>query len=738
MRKTINLPLSSYEEFVNSELHDFIPNEEQRQVILNTDDVVQVDAGPGSGKTQTIINKIKWLAYCGVKPSKILYITFTKNAAKEALQRLDKNCPGVQCQTIHSFAYSLLIEKKWSTVITEDEENNIFKLYALEKLSVENNTFKNLYDSFNKKDFSDIYNNLTDDDRKKIRTEIFQDKKSCNALSYKDIINEAIDAINHHPKYNKKIFDWIFIDEIQDVDITVINLLKALKNKSEHLVMVGDFNQSIYTNLHGVEPETIQARLDYEFPKKTLLSLTKNYRSADSIIQFSDIIAKGFNKQAITHTSAHENNSEGAICEVETSLYFDEQDFAKRQALNIVASIEIQHEKGVAYHDMAVLYRQFALSSQDSITFSELKKTLEKEHIPYKCVSGNKFSDIITTMRYIYWILSNNKNDNKKAIAIRGIFLGYHGVGAVKAKQIAEMWLSKTPSRYSIVKESVLKIKKLQEQTQGNITAETLINAYTYLFSEEMRLNQEALKQLLPILEKCIEKDNWIENILDIDDDIVKDNCVTISTVHSAKGKEWEIVFIPDAICKTQKFVGYHNTAEDQRIFYVACTRAKNICYIFDTPFRYDSDDLGKHYYPCDFVMMPLLEFKHPIVGFSSYSSFLNTVWCPDLIKELLCKEFHKSIFRFDKVLKCNFIYSYYAFEGELDDREVSVELFLKNFSILENAEDIFKEYLNKSNIDYSDKELIISKDKENNFFNWLCTDWCARREVYGGDLITG
>ena len=103
-----------------------------------------------------------------------------------------------------------------------------------------------------------------------------------------------------------------------------------------------------------------------------------------------------------------------------------------------------------------------------------------------------------------------------------------------------------------------------------------------------------------------------------------------------------------------------------------------------------------------------------------------------------MCKEFHKSIFRFDKVLKCNFIYSYYAFEGELDDREVSVELFLKNFSILENAEDIFKEYLNKSNIDYSDKELIISKDKENNFFNWLCTDWCARREVYGGDLITG
>ncbi len=701
--------------------------------------MLQVDAGPGSGKTQTIINKIKWLAYCGVKPSKILYITFTKNATNEALQRLDKNCPGVQCSTIHSFAYSLLIEKKWSTVITEDEENNIFKLFALEKLSSENNTFKKLYDVFNKREFSDVYNSLTENERKIIRTEIFKDKLSCNALSYRDIIDEAIKIINHHPKYNKKIFDWVFIDEIQDVDISVINLLKALKNKSEHLVMVGDFNQSIYANLHGVEPETIQTRLDYEFPQKTLLSLTKNYRSANSIIQFSDIIARGFNRQSIKHVSAYDSNSEGALCEVMTAQYFDEQDFAKRQAQNIVASIQIQHEKGIAYHDMAVLYRQFSLSSQDSITFSELKKTLEKEHIPYKCVSGNKFSDIITTMRYIYWILSPNKNNNQKAIAVRGIFLRHKNIGAVKAKQIAEMWLSKTPSKYTIVKESVSKIMKLQEQLHGGITAETLINAYTYLFSEEIGLNQEALKQLSPILEKCIEKDNWIENILDIDDEIISENCVTISTVHSAKGKEWEIVFIPDVIEKSKKFVGYNSTFEDQRIFYVACTRAQNTCYIFSVPGRYSSDSAEGHYFPCDFMLNALFESKHPVVintYLHHYSSFLNSVWCPNIIKELLCKEFHKSTF--DKVLKCHFIYSYYAFEGEFDDRNVSVELFLKNFSILENAEDILKEYLNKLTIDDSDKELIISRNKEINFFNWLCTDWCARREVYGGDLITG
>ena len=589
-------------------------NENQLKAVVKKEGSVLVIAGAGSGKTKTLTYRVARLIEDGVSPENILLLTFTKKAADEMLNRattvLDNRCEKVAGGTFHSFAnfllrkYSNFLELKNNFTIMDraDAEDVINHLTGQivpkkEKRFPRKGTILDIYSKTINKSIS-AQEVILDEFRQfehcmekiiEIHKAYVQYKRQNSLLDYDDLLLYLKVLLSSNDGIRKKIsnqYKYIMIDEYQDTNTLQADIVKLLASEHNNVMAVGDDSQSIYS-FRGANFKNI-LNFPNIFPNTEIIKLEQNYRSSQHILNFTNkILEKAKEKYSKTLFSDIVREPKPAlICASDMQT---EAEFICQRILELM-------DENISLEDICVLARSARMTYN-------LEIELAKRSIPYKKFGGLKFietahiKDIIAHLRVIL-----NPDD---IISLNRILLLLKGVGQQTVNKLLPI----------IKGQNSFDVKLLPAKCSSEVG--NLLKTVFQLRNEQLppaQLVAKLLKYYKPILqdkyddftkrEKDLEHFEYLahqysnlENFLsdlaleppdksvsDVDEGSKKDEYLTISTIHSAKGLEWNSVFIIGAVDGRFPSVFSFNSDEEMdeelRLMYVASTRAKTDLYI--------------------------------------------------------------------------------------------------------------------------------------------------------------
>ncbi len=588
-------------------------NKEQKQAVLYNDGPLLVLAGAGSGKTKVLTTKIAYLIdELDVSPYNILAITFTNKAAKEMKERVH-NLVGevskyIQISTFHSFGLRLLRENcrvlgyDHNFVIMDSDDS----LTVIKKILKEKNLDPKIYNAKairNKisgcKNFlmsPDSYEKYATSDYEKVVLDVYRKYanklKNNNSVDFDDLLILPIKLFKENSDILKKYqerFKYILIDEYQDTNEAQYILTKLLSMKYKKLMVVGDVDQSIY-GFRGANYKNI-LNFEKDYKDTETITLEQNYRSTGNILKASNAVIK--NNKERKEKKLWTENGDG-----EKIKYYRAFN-GREEAQYVLRKIKELHNKNVSYKDIAILYRT---NAQSRI----LEEELLHENIPYRVVGSFYFynrkeiKDLISYLRLIH-----NTKDNVSLT--RAINTPKRGIGLKTIEKINEKADRENISMFDAIesgKELEFKnlIKDLQKVSE-NVTLTELIDKV---------LNASGMKKEL-INEKSLEADIRLENleefksitksfeereglisledflleislVSDVEEYKEDDNRVSLMTIHSVKGLEFNYVFIvgleEGIFPHINSLMESHEIEEERRLCYVAMTRAKIDLYL--------------------------------------------------------------------------------------------------------------------------------------------------------------
>ena len=551
----------------------------------------------------------------GINPNEILLLTFTRRAAKEMLGRVqeilkDNKAERIFGGTFHSFSNYILrknanllgIPSNFTIIDSEDSADTIdlikseLKIEKKEKAFPKKNRIQEIISSARNRNLtirSVIENEFSGlleftDQIELINLGYEKYKKICKIFDYDDLMEVLRDSLRQNPDFRRKLhneFRFIMVDEYQDTNIVQKEIVEYLSENSKNILVVGDDAQSIYS-FRGANYENI-LRFPQKYPECKIIKIEENYRSNQKILDFTNSIVAnariGYKKKLYSKI-LYDNLPV-------VRKFYDQQS----EAEFIVDKIIDYREKGIALNQIAILVRAFWHARYIEIE-------LNKRSIPYIAVGGLAFNerkhvkDIISYLR----ILQNPYD----AVAWHRILKYLPGVGLVTARKIID----------KIIAEDGLEINSFEKTrfAEGLMRLTIMINKAKdnkISISQKIEIIRE---YYLPILQ-ATEPDYQIR-LLDINvlidlstryDSLDKfltdfaldppskkfgtkttplideseDKPLTISTIHSAKGLEWFCVIIPHAldglIPSVRALNNIEEVEEERRLFYVACSRAK-------------------------------------------------------------------------------------------------------------------------------------------------------------------
>lgn len=589
-------------------------NEAQLSAVKSKDGAILVIAGAGTGKTKTLTYRVARLIEDGVNPENILLLTFTKKASMEMLNRasavLDERCENVAGGTFHSFAnmilrkYSKLLGLKNNFTImdsadAEDVINHITgKLFPKkEKRFPKKHTLLEIYSkSVNKEiptknvivsEFSQFEHCM--DRIIEIHKAYVQYKRENSLMDYDDLLLYLKFLLEDHKDIQKRLsnkYKYIMIDEYQDTNTLQADIIKLLASEHNNVMAVGDDAQSIYS-FRGANYRNI---LDFPkiFEDTKIIKLEKNYRSTQNILNLTNkIISEAKEKFAKTlYSDIHSEIKPALICAKDSQM---EADFICQRILELL-------DEDLNLSDICVLARNARM-------FFNLEIELSKRGIPFQKFGGPKFmetahiKDIVAHLRVIL-----NPDDE---VSLSRILLLLKGVGTQTVNSImpiikgqTELDIKLLPNKksanfkplFDVIQKERVSNKKLSDIVTDIIEyykpilkdkyddaskREKDLEHFEYLSTQYNRLDSFLSDLALEPPDKSVEG-MYKRN--------VKDDCLTISTIHSAKGLEWDSVFIIGAVDgrfpSAYSFNSSEEMDEELRLMYVACTRAKNNLYI--------------------------------------------------------------------------------------------------------------------------------------------------------------
>ncbi len=523
-------------------------DKEQKKAVEATEGTVCIVAGPGSGKTHTIVEQIAHMVEKkGVAPENILAITFTNKAADEMRSRVEKWLAGDELPTIgtfHSLALDILKEHGCKIglaedfkILSESEQKKIVKelLKKHESLDLK---VKDALLLLSKAKSGGEKNSGTDnpifaafaDDYKKELT-------ARRKLDFDDLLIHTLELFQKHTdvlsSYQKK-FRYIMVDEYQDTSPVQANILRALAAESKNICIIGDPNQAIY----GFRGATCGNFLSFknQYPDAVTIKLAKNYRSTSAIIATSDALIG--RKKKIKN-----DFKEAPVSVISCDSPQLEASYITKTIEQLIGGIDflnVGEDHGKTYYlsDIAVLYRLNAVGKT-------LEKRFAQSGIPYHFFGGVNFFERPEIKKIIERLETLPQSGTlseqiKKAIEKLGL------------KKALDDGTQQGEAKYNRVLE-----------------LENIVRSYDNLSAQEAR-------------EKFFEE---VELSRADDDHSPLQESVTLMTAHSSKGLEFPVVFIAgveDALfpyCKD----GEENTEhvqEERRLLYVAMTRAKERLYI--------------------------------------------------------------------------------------------------------------------------------------------------------------
>jgi len=590
-------------------------NPSQLEAVTTINGPVLVIAGAGSGKTRVIVYRVAFMMENGISPDDILLLTFTRKAAREMLGRVqqllkDNAAQKVFGGTFHAFSNHILrkyanmlnIPVNFTIIDEEDSADTIdlirseLKIEKKEKAFPRKNRIQEIISSARNRNLTirDVIENEFSGLREFIEhIELINRgyekyKKICKIFDYDDLMDVLRDSLRDNPGFRRRLqneYKYLMVDEYQDTNIIQKEIVEYLSEESRNILVVGDDSQSIYS-FRGANYENI-LRFPQKYPDCKVIKIEENYRSNQKILDFTnDIIlnAKIGYKKHLWSKIVYE-----AVPQVRK--FYDQES----EAEFVVDKILEYREKGIDLGQIAVLVRAFWHAR-----YIELE--LNKRSIPYIAVGGLKFNerkhvkDVISYLRII-----QNPYD---AVAWHRVLKYLPGVGQVTAGKIIQKILTDKGMDIDTFEKSKFadSLKNLTEMIDRakdhNITIaqkiEFIKEYYTPLlqareFDYQVRLldinvladlssKYDSLEKFLTEFALDPPSRNFGTRTVPLIDES-EDNPLTVSTIHSAKGLEWHSVIIPHAldglIPSVRSLNNIEEIEEERRLFYVACSRAK-------------------------------------------------------------------------------------------------------------------------------------------------------------------
>ena len=590
-------------------------NNEQLEAVLSNDNEIMLVAGAGTGKTNTIVKKIIYLIKeQRVIPYNILAVTFTNKAVREIKERVNNslctNHSGVVVNTFHQLAKSILDKDDnyqllgyKSLKILEDEGRE----KILDKI-IKYNDMYNRVNEFNKTikalliDFNAKKNNRYIESSNKEYEELFKELYHAYVLEVfangyielDDLVNLVIVLLERYPEIRKEVssaFDYIFVDEYQDVNKEQYKLIKLLKNKNKVLI-VGDEDQAIY----GWRGSNSKYFRDFqlEYPDCRVIKLERNYRSTQQILNLAD----GFIKQ-------NKNRIDKTLKSDKIGVLPDIQEISSKE--NQIEFLFDQIQKlGSNKNDIAILIR-----NRDFDYLSDLKLKFVKNDIGYTMVGEFpllKRKIIKDLMAILKFLITDTDNISLSRI-IKNMKLGlgeqfYNKIEEISVEENIKSYyhIMKNHEKYADLKRYSSKIESFIEKFKDYNMEKSfviIIEKVVEEFFDEVILSEyHYLQEFIREANRYYEKNGYMTlseylDYIQYFKDTGKSDKVQIMTMHASKGLEYKNVFVVNLHEKypmlnkanyekldKNDLAGIQVIEEERRLLYVAMTRAKERLFV--------------------------------------------------------------------------------------------------------------------------------------------------------------
>jgi len=611
-------------------------NDSQRKAIEHHKGPMMVLAGPGSGKTMVITHRIKHLIESyGVNPSKILVITFTKAATIEMKSRFESLMGGVKVPvrfgTFHSIFFMILKQAYGydvSNILTEDQKKKVLD-EIITKLSLDIED-KNDFSEGIQKEISLIKNerislehyysvNCSDE----IFRNIFEEYQSAlsryRKIDFDDMLFYCYELLTKRPdilKLWQQAFEYILIDEFQDINQLQYDTIRLLAIPNNNLFIVGDDDQSIY-QFRGAKPDImLNFPGDYKNAKKVLLDT--NYRCSETIIAGA--------MRVIGHNKTRYQKKIKAFHEKGHKIRIQEFQNLTEENNEIVSQIKILAgtSMSIAYHEVAVLFRTKTQARM-------LVGKLMEHNIPFemKEMLPNIYEHWIAKDLITYIKIACGNMDRSLFLRIinrpkRYISREVFDTPEVKFQQLYlyfddKKWMLE---RIEQLEDDLRIVKNMKPYAAINyITKGIGYNDFVKEYAEFRRVKPEEWLEVIDEIKEASKPfesfEEWFSYINDYEEECKKQSKeqknskkgVQLMTMHGSKGLEFQVVFLMDAnekITPHRKAVLEKDIEEERRMFYVAMTRAKSQLNIY-----YVKERFNKEYKPSRFINELLNEQCH-------------------------------------------------------------------------------------------------------------------------------
>jgi len=600
-------------------------NEKQKEAVMTTDGPLLLLAGAGSGKTTVLMNRIAHLLLNkAVEPYEIIAITFTNKAAGEMKERLERmNIPGsenVWASTFHSACARILrrdidrlgYESAFTIYDTADAGVLIKRIMKDQEIEERNFPYKTImtYISRAKDEMISAEEFLssaekTGDMRRRIIGQIYFEyekrMKASNSLDFDDLILLTVRLFKENPdvldRYQRK-FRYVLVDEYQDTNNLQYRLTAYLAGGHGNICVVGDDDQSIY-KFRGATIENILS-FEKQFINARVIRLEQNYRSTGMILNAANDVIR--NNRGRKGKKLWTENAVGEMPSL--NVVSDEREEAQFVADTLMASME----EGRKWQEHVILYRMNAQSNQFETAF-------KRNGIPYRVFGGTGFyerAEIKDMLAYL--CVLHNPNDDVRLVRIinnppRGIGsttvgrllyiadeLGVSAYDAIRKCQDYENMKSAAGKLHKFA-DMIDQLRDLAATVPLDVLYDELINRTGYIrMLQEKKLEEnisriENVRELKTnIIGFMYDNDGSLFDFLsetalytDLDRDDQSSDRVFMMTMHSAKGLEFDTVFVVGAeegIFPGVRAIGEPGEMEEERrLCYVAMTRAQRRLY---------------------------------------------------------------------------------------------------------------------------------------------------------------
>ncbi len=595
-------------------------NEMQRRAVTHAAGPLLILAGAGSGKTRVLTRRLGYLVQQGEDPRRILAITFTNKAATEMKERVEHllglSEQGLWVSTFHATCLRLLrrefhrLGRRNDFSVMDTTDQKVLVRQAVKELQLNEREFPAVR---MRAAISRVKNELRTASEYRTQASGFFEEKLArvyeayqrllaenNGLDFDDLILEAVRLLRDHDEirdYYQDYFRHVLVDEYQDTNYPQYLLVKLWSGKHKNLFVVGDEDQSIY----GFRGADIRNILDFEqdYPQAAIIKLEQNYRSTQNILDAAhNVIEKNSQRKGKRLWTSKQADNTTVLCTVA-----DEG----QEASYVLQEIENRVAAGARRADFAVLYRTHAQSRA-------LEEVFVRQGVPYTIVGGTKFyerKEIKDLLAYLRLMV----NDYDFLSLLRAAQNPRRGLGMTSLQRLETYAREKGCSVREVLRDadkvsglrggavrSALALgeilTELAQSDQASVApCITRVLEQTGLWEElsrqsdsdvELEGRQENLREFITVAEGYDEDQGgdlagfleWVSLMTDVDTYSDVDDRVVLMTIHSAKGLEFDTVFLvgmeEGRLPHIRSLYAQGEIEEERRLCYVGMTRAQN------------------------------------------------------------------------------------------------------------------------------------------------------------------